>query len=313
MRIAGKYLFIYILFSFFVLKTHAQQIMPPNVKQKISEGILHLENAANYSDIVYAIRDFTDAVRLAPEFPDAHYYLAKSYSLLEGTKSIALTEYQNYLDLKINPPDSISVIKEINTIKTEKNYNTIDGISIEENERGLFVAIVNNFSQNFDKADVGDKLIKVENKSINDGFKYKKLLSLFDKNENNSISVSFKNKEGNVYNTVLNKAAAEEMIEYYNQTKIHLGRIGISYQLKDDTINITSVEKNSPSFKSGLSIGDKILSIDKIKVSAFQNDYNKISKKIRGEKGTKVSLEVLKKDSKKIINIDITREIVKIK
>ncbi|MBK8352387.1 MAG: PDZ domain-containing protein [Saprospirales bacterium] len=161
--------------------------------------------------------------------------------------------------------------------------------------------------------DVGDKLIKVENEKINDNYKLNKLQSLFKKNTKNTILVSLKNSKGNIYNTTLNKAAAEEMIIYYNETKINSGRIGISYQLKSDTIFVTSVEKNGPSFKAGLKTGDKIVSIDKVKVNTFQNDYAKVSAKLRGEKGTKVSVDVLSKESNKITTIQITREIIKLK
>ncbi|MBK6275910.1 MAG: hypothetical protein IPF58_15040, partial [Saprospirales bacterium] len=168
----------------------------------------HLQNARDYSDIVYAIRDFNYAVRLAPEFPDAHYYLAKSYSFLDGTIYAAINEYQKYLDLKINPADSLSVIKEIINLKSKLkiDLNFIDGVEFASTDYGIYIKQINYFSQNFDKVDVGDKLIKVENEKINDNYKLNKLQSLFKKNTKNTILVSLKNSKGNIYNTTLNKA-----------------------------------------------------------------------------------------------------------
>lgn len=310
-----KYICLFFVVCTLELSVFAQQDIPENTKQKIAEGIEHLQNARDYSDIVYAIRDFNYAVRLAPEFPDAHYYLAKAYSFLDGTIYAAINEYQKYLDLKINPADSLSVIKEIINLKSKLkiDLNFIDGVEFASTDYGIYIKQINYFSQNFDKVDVGDKLIKLENEKINDNYKLNKLQSLFKKTTKNTILVSLKNSEGNIYNTTLNKAAAEEMIIYYNETKINSGRIGISYQLKSDTIFVTSVEKNGPSFKAGLKTGDKIVSIDKVKVNTFQNDYAKVSAKLRGEKGTKVSVDVLSKESNKITTIQITREIIKLK
>ncbi|MBK8352386.1 MAG: hypothetical protein IPL21_12075 [Saprospirales bacterium] len=114
-----KYICLFFLVCNLELSVSAQQDIPENTKQKIAEGIEHLQNARDYSDIVYAIRDFNYAVRLAPEFPDAHYYLAKAYSFLDGTIYAAINEYQKYLDLKINPADSLSVIKEIINLKSK--------------------------------------------------------------------------------------------------------------------------------------------------------------------------------------------------
>ena len=60
------------------------------------------------------------------------------------------------------------------------------------------------------------------------------------------------------------------MIIYYNETKINSGRIGISYQLKSDTIFVTSVEKNGPSFKAGLKTGDKSSLLTRLRSTPFK-------------------------------------------
>lgn len=102
----------------------------------------------------------------------------------------------------------------------------------------------------------------------------------------------------------------EEMKTYLDDTLGNFVGIGI-YMVKNteyDKIQILSPIKGSPAEKAGLEPGDLILSVDGTNYTADQMD--EASNKIKGEIGTKVTLEVLR-DTKNL-KFEIIREKIKV-
>ena len=98
---------------------------------------------------------------------------------------------------------------------------------------------------------------------------------------------------------------AEQMQE---AMKGNFAGIGIQFMMENDSLYITQIVSGGPAEKAGLKAGDRILAIDKAPVTGAANFA--IMKKIRGEKGTPVALEVLRKIDGTKFTTEIVRDIV---
>lgn len=84
--------------------------------------------------------------------------------------------------------------------------------------------------------------------------------------------------------------------------------IGVSFQLLDDTIHVVDVISGGPSEKVGVLAGDKIVKVDDMPATGdtIKNDW--VFKHLRGKKGTKVSVSVIRDKSKTPIVFEIKRD-----
>jgi len=85
--------------------------------------------------------------------------------------------------------------------------------------------------------------------------------------------------------------------------------IGIEFQIFNDTVNVLSVNKNGPSAKAGLQVGDKFIFVnDTILVANKKITGEGIRKLLKGERGSKVSVTVLRNN--KLVKATITRGLI---
>ncbi|MDQ1144368.1 carboxyl-terminal processing protease [Bacillus sp. SORGH_AS 510] len=82
--------------------------------------------------------------------------------------------------------------------------------------------------------------------------------------------------------------------------------IGAEVGMVDGKIVIVSPFKDSPAEKAGIKPNDQILKVDGKSVEGL--DLNKATLKIRGKKGTKVTLEIARKGLKEPLSIDVKRD-----
>lgn len=84
--------------------------------------------------------------------------------------------------------------------------------------------------------------------------------------------------------------------------------IGVSFQLLDDTIHVVDVISGGPSEKVGVLAGDKIVKVDDMPATgdSIKNDW--VFKHLRGKKGTKVNVSVIRGRSKTPIVFEIKRD-----
>ena len=102
----------------------------------------------------------------------------------------------------------------------------------------------------------------------------------------------------------------EDMDSYLDDTMGNFVGIGI-YMIKNtqyDKIQVLSTIKESPAEKVGIQAGDLIVSVDGIEYKA--DDMTTASNNIKGEEGTKVTVEILR--GAQNLKFDITREKVKV-
>lgn len=102
----------------------------------------------------------------------------------------------------------------------------------------------------------------------------------------------------------------EDMDTYLDDTMGNFVGIGI-YMIKNtkyDKIQVLSTIKGSPAEKAGIQAGDLIISVDGVEYKA--DDMTTASNKIKGEEGTKVTVELLRGSEN--IKYELTRAKVKV-
>lgn len=84
--------------------------------------------------------------------------------------------------------------------------------------------------------------------------------------------------------------------------------IGIQFNIHEDTIMVTQTIVGGPSEKLGLRAGDRIVKIDTQTVAGIKITNNDVLKKLRGDKGTKVTVGIYRRGMDKLIDYTITRD-----
>jgi len=103
----------------------------------------------------------------------------------------------------------------------------------------------------------------------------------------------------------------EDLEDFINQTKGEFGGIGVEVIFDNGAVKIISPIDDLPADKAGIKSGDYIIGVNDELVATL--GYNKSVKEMRGDPGTKVKLLVIKENEAKPKEIELTREIVKIK
>jgi carboxyl-terminal processing protease len=84
--------------------------------------------------------------------------------------------------------------------------------------------------------------------------------------------------------------------------------IGIQFQIIRDTVNVIATISGGPSEEVGLMAGDKIVTIDGEHFVGEMVTNTSVSDRLRGKKGTKVVVGIVRPPSDKIITFDIIRD-----
>lgn len=102
----------------------------------------------------------------------------------------------------------------------------------------------------------------------------------------------------------------EAFKEFHETTSGNFGGIGVVIIMRDNYVTAVSVLDGSPAERAGVRPGDKIVQVDGKDVTKMT--LNDVSKLLRGQKGTKVEIGVLRNNSKQILKFKIDREIIEI-
>jgi thioredoxin 1 len=169
----------------------AQQEIPDNVKDYITRGIDAFENAKVPADIDKALLEFNQAEKIAPDFPDIHYYLGKTYSLLQGNAGRAVKELKRYLELYPDAPEKEEVTADIARLEkviASKRLSTLNGVELMQLSDGIYIrrllgpstgGRVTSRNPGFSLMP-GDKLVTV-NKTDISSLTFDQVLRLFDR------------------------------------------------------------------------------------------------------------------------------------
>lgn len=89
--------------------------------------------------------------------------------------------------------------------------------------------------------------------------------------------------------------------------------IGVQFNLQNDTIYIVDVIRGGPSERAGLVAGDRIVEVNDTIFVGKEINNEKIVKKLRGPKNTKVKIGVRRRGTKEILHYTIVRDDIPVK
>ena len=94
-------------------------------------------------------------------------------------------------------------------------------------------------------------------------------------------------------------------------TKGEFGGLGIEITIKDGMLTVISPIEDTPAFKAGIKAGDQILKIN----DKFTKDMNIMDavKLMRGPKGTKVTITIMRDGFERPKEFTLTRDIIQVK
>ena len=101
--------------------------------------------------------------------------------------------------------------------------------------------------------------------------------------------------------------SAEDLQAATDELNGSFSGIGISFMLMNDTIDVIEVIPGGPSEKVGIMNGDRIVSINDSTVAGKKITNGDVMKRLRGAKGSKVKLGILRPNSSKVLPFTITR------
>ncbi len=103
----------------------------------------------------------------------------------------------------------------------------------------------------------------------------------------------------------------EALKELKVETKGEFGGIGIQIGIKDGVLTVIAPIEDTPAYKAGIKAGDKILKISG--ETTKKMEIHEAVSKMRGQKGTTVTLTILREGWKETKDFTIVRDIIKIK
>ncbi|RLF58794.1 MAG: peptidase S41 [Thermoplasmata archaeon] len=103
----------------------------------------------------------------------------------------------------------------------------------------------------------------------------------------------------------------EEYSELMMETRGSFTGVGIEITIKDDVLTVVSPIEGTPAYKAGIKAGDKIIKIED--KSTKDMTMMEAVKNIRGPKGTKVKLTILREGEHKPMEFLITRDVIPLK
>jgi len=86
--------------------------------------------------------------------------------------------------------------------------------------------------------------------------------------------------------------------------------VGVQFRIEHDTVAIVSVIKDGPSEKVGILAGDRIIFIDDTLVAGVKMQNEDVMRKLKGPKGTKVKVQMLRRGVDGLLPFTITRDVI---
>ena len=89
--------------------------------------------------------------------------------------------------------------------------------------------------------------------------------------------------------------------------------IGIQYQMMEDTLMVIQPVTNGPSEKVGIIAGDRIVNVNDTVIAGVQMKNEEIMRRLRGPKGTKVHLTVMRPGISDLLKFVVIRDKIPVK
>lgn len=89
--------------------------------------------------------------------------------------------------------------------------------------------------------------------------------------------------------------------------------IGVQFNMVDDTLLVIQPVVHGPSEKIGILAGDRIVTVNDTSIAGVKMDKEDIMRRLRGPKGTKVRLEIVRRGANGKLNFTVTRDKIPVK
>ena len=89
--------------------------------------------------------------------------------------------------------------------------------------------------------------------------------------------------------------------------------IGVQFNMLEDTLVVIQPVAGGPSEKKGILAGDRIVSVNDTAIAGVKMSRENIMSRLRGPRGTKVKLGVVRRGIKDVLTFDITRDKIPVK
>src|SRR5258706_1491274 len=101
---------------------------------------------------------------------------------------------------------------------------------------------------------------------------------------------------------------AEDLKAYTEPLEGNFDGIGIAFHVQDDTIMVVAAVSGGPSEQLGIQSGDRIVRVEGKNVSGIGVRNEDVLRMLRGKRGTKVNISILRHGVNKLIDYEITRD-----
>lgn len=102
--------------------------------------------------------------------------------------------------------------------------------------------------------------------------------------------------------------SAEDYVRENSELQGQFSGVGVSFMILNDTINVIEVISGGPSEKMGILPGDRIISVDGKNMTGKNITNDDVFSALRGEKGTHVTIQVKRQNSKTPLTFEVTRD-----
>ncbi len=100
----------------------------------------------------------------------------------------------------------------------------------------------------------------------------------------------------------------EEMRRMNEPLEGNFEGIGVEFRIIRDTLVVINVVADGPSAKAGLMSGDRVLIVDSMNIAGIGLTNDDVFSKLRGEKGSKVIVKVMRNVDEEMLDFTITRD-----
>lgn len=107
--------------------------------------------------------------------------------------------------------------------------------------------------------------------------------------------------------------SAEELRKVNDQLEGSFEGIGIEFILINDTVTVVSILEGSPALKGGIKAGDQIIGVNDTLQLGSNATGEKLLEVLKGERGTKVRLDIWRPGERKAYKLTVTREKIPVK
>ena len=100
----------------------------------------------------------------------------------------------------------------------------------------------------------------------------------------------------------------QETRSFMNQLQGSFEGVGIQFNITNDTLFVIQAVSNGPSERAGILPGDRLVTVNDTVIAGVKMPQDEVMRRLRGKKGTKVKVGVMRRGIDKTVYFTITRD-----